>query len=210
MATVAAVDGTGLDAHHASAHYRYVYTERYRAAYAALHGPTCEPARPHYRAGHPKLTAVIHTRSHLIFGAVPNVGPAHDTPDFAPAMCQAAALVAFDAVTADAGYDAEHCHRLCHETLGIPETAIALNGRMHDPRRAPRTPYRLAMWTDFPTALYAERQQAESTFSQHKRRLGPALAAVSPAAQRREQILRVLTHNIGILRCRPRAFQQSR
>lgn len=202
-----------MDARYASAHYRYVYSARYRAAYQALHGPGRRPARPHYRAGHPKLTTATHTRSHLILGAVPNVGPAHDTPDFAPVMRQAAALVGCRAVVADAGYDAEHCHRLCRETLGIAETAIALNRRPHGlqhPHRWPKTPYRRAMRRTFPHRLYAERQQAESTFSQHKRRFGAALAARSTPAQQREQILRVLTHNVSILRCAGRTFQQSR
>jgi hypothetical protein len=206
---VAAVDGTGFAARHVSAHYRYVYTPTYRAAYAALHGGR-HPARPHYRAGQPKLTAVVHTASHLIIGAIPAMGPAHDTPDFAPAMQQAAALVAFAAVAADSGYDAEHCHVLCRESLGIPTTAIALNRRMHSRRRWPKTPYRRAMRRAFPREIYRQRQQAESAFSQHKRCLGDELTARSAAAQRREQILRVLTHNVCILHREPTSFQQSR
>ena len=207
-APVAAVDATGLDARHASAHYRYVYSAGYRAAYAQLH-PGRRPARPHYRPGHPKLTAVVHAQSHLILGAVPGVGPAHDTPDFAPAVRQAAALLAFAAVTADAGYDAEHCHALCRDALGIPATAIALNRRTHG-RRWPATPYRRAMRRAFPRALYRHRRRAESAFSQHKRRLGAALAARSTPAQMRELALRVLTHNLSLLyRARP-GFQQSR
>ena len=206
---MAAVDATGLEARYASPHYRYVYSARYIRAYQELH-PGRRPARPHYRPGHPKLTAVVHTRSHLILGAVPALGPAHDTPDFAPAMRQAAALVAFHAVTADAGYDAEHCHVLCRETLGIPTTAIALNRRMHDPSRWPRTRYRRAMRQRFPREIYGERQQAESTFSQHKRRLGAALTARSTAAQMRELVLRVITHNVSILHRAGKAIQQSR
>ncbi|HEX6747067.1 MAG TPA: transposase [Longimicrobium sp.] len=208
------MDATGLEAHYASPHYRYVYSERYVAAYAALHGGR-RPAGPHYRPGHPKLTAVVHAGSHLILGAIPNVGPAHDTPDFAPAMRQAAtvlrgAAMRFAAVTADAGYDAEHCHVLCREQLGIPKTAIALNRRMHDAGRLPRTRYRREMRRRFPRTLYRARQQAESTFSQHKRRLGPALTTRSAAAQAGEQILRVLTHNVLILHHGSRTFQQSR
>jgi hypothetical protein len=193
-----------------SGHYRYVYSRAYREAYAALHGTGRRPARPHYRPGHPKLTAVVHAASHLIVGAVPVIGPAHDTPDFAPAMRQAAALVAFAAVAADSGYDAEHCHVLCREELGIPVTAIALNRRMHSRRRWPKTPYRRAMRRDFPREVYRQRTQAESTFSQHKRCFGDTLAARSAPAQQREQILRVLTHNFCLLHRGARCFQQSR
>ena len=206
---IAAVDGTGLDARHASAHYRYVHTRAYRAAYGALHGGR-RPARPHYRPMHPKLTAVVHVRSHLILGAVPGVGPAHDTPDFAAAMRQAATLVAFAAVVADSGYDAEHCHVLCRDALGIPMTAIALNRRMHSRRRWPKTRYRREMRRAFPREVYRQRAQAESAFSQHKRCLGAALAARSGPAQRRELTLRVLTHNLSLLHDTLESFQQSR
>ena len=197
---MAALDATGLDTRYASTHYRYTYSARYVTAYQALHAGR-RPARPHYRPGHPKLTAVVHTATHLIVGAVPAVGPAHDTPDAAPAVRQAHALLAFLALVADAGYDAEALHRCCREELGVGQTAIALNRRMHDPRRPPQTPYRRAMYDAFPAALYRERTQAESTFAQHKRRLGAALHARSAAAQAREQVLRVLTHNLLLLHC---------
>jgi hypothetical protein len=159
---------------------------------------------------HPKLTAVVHTASHLIIGAVPGVGPAHDTPDFEAAMRQAARLIRFAAVAADAGYDAEHCHVLCRERLGIPCTAIALNRRMHSRRRWPKTRYRREMRRAFPRDVYRQRPQVESAFSQHKRRLGAALAARSGPAQRRELTLRILTHNLSLLHRTIGAFQQSR
>lgn len=186
-----------------------MYTGAYRAAYSALHQGR-RPARPHYRPMHPKLTAVVHAASHLIIGAVPGVGPAHDTPDFAAAMRQAAQLVRFAAVAADAGYDAEHCHVLCRERLGIPRTAIALNGRMHSRRRWPKTRYRREMRRAFPRDIYRQRPQVESAFSQHKRRLGAALAARSGPAQRGELTLRILTHNLSILHRASDSFQRSR
>ncbi|MFC7538228.1 transposase [Siccirubricoccus deserti] len=60
----------------------------------------------------------------------------------------------------------------------------------------------------FPRALYHQRWHAESGFSQHKRRLGSALSARSGAAQAREIILRVLTHNLMLLRSPTTGFQQ--
>lgn len=192
------MDATGLDARHASTHYRYGYTPAYRAAYAHLHAGA-RPAPPHARPGHPKLTIVIDTRSHLIVGALPGWGPSHDTPALAPVLRQAARLVRFAAVTADAGYDAEHVHRLCREELGMAATAVALNPRTA--RRWPRTPYRRAMRRAFPHALYAQRQQVESVFSRDKRRLGAELTARSRATLAAEQVLRVLTHNLLLLYC---------
>ncbi|MGI4798291.1 MAG: hypothetical protein ACRYG8_30455 [Janthinobacterium lividum] len=46
---------------------------------------------------------------------------------FVPAIRQAAELVSFDTALADAGYDAEHNHRLCPEELGMRQNVIALN-----------------------------------------------------------------------------------
>jgi len=94
---VAAVDATGLETRHVSAYFGL------RRANGA----------GHRQRAWPKLTAVVHTHSHLILGALPGVGPSQDSPDFSPAMRQAAALARIDTALADAGYDAEHNHRLC-------------------------------------------------------------------------------------------------
>ena len=152
----------------------------------------------HRQRAWPKPTAVVDAASHLIAGAAPGLGPSRDSPDFAPAVRQAAELVAFDTVLADAGYDAEHDHRLCREELGMRRAVIALNPR-NAGDRSPKAPYRRASRQAFPTALYRQRWQAESAFSQHKRRLGSALTARGTAAQQRELILRVLTHNLALL-----------
>ena len=188
------MDATGLEARHVSAYFRL------------RHGEAKRPGRR--RRAWPKLTAVLHAHSHLILGAVTGIGPSQDSPDFAPAMRQATALVALDTALADAGYDAEHNHRLCREELGMRRSVIALNPR-NTGRRWPKTPYRRAMRRRFPRALYHQRWHAESGFSQHKRRLGSALTARSTAAQARELVLRVLAHNLMLLRLRDRGFQQS-
>jgi hypothetical protein len=155
------------------------------------------------RAGHrqpawPKWTAVLHTHPHLIVGAVTGIGPSQATPDFTPVMRQASSMMAFDTGRADAGYDAGHNHRLCREDLGIARTVIALN-RRNTGRRWPKTPSRRALRQRLPRILYHQRWHTESGFSQHKRRLGSALTARGHQAQRRELILRVLTHNLRLL-----------
>jgi transposase len=175
------VDATGLETRHVSARFG----ER-------------RAGSGHRQRAWPKLTAVVHTASHLIVAAVPGVGPSQDSPDFAPALRQAAALVALDAVLAGAGYDAEHNHRLCREELGVRQVVIALNPR-NAGERWPAAPYRRAMRQDFPAGLYRQRWHAESAFSQHKRRLGSALTARGVGAQDRELVLRVLTHNLALL-----------
>jgi transposase len=180
-APVAAVDATGLETRHVSAYF------------GQRRG-----SEGHRQRAWPKLTAVVHAHSHLILGAVPGVGPSQDSPDFAPAMRQATALVTIDTALGDAGYDAEHNHRLCREDLGIRQTVIRLN-RRNTGRRWPKTPYRRAMRRRFPKGTYNQRWHAESGFSQHKRRLGSALTARDDASQVRELVLRVLTHNLMLL-----------
>ena len=88
-------------------------------------------------------------------------------------------------------------------------SVIALNPR-NTGRRWPKTPYRRAMRRRFPRALYHQRWHAESGFSQFKRRLGSALTTRSTDAQARELVLRVLAHNLMLLRSRAQGFQQSK
>ena len=188
----AAVDATGFETSHASAYYVG------RAGY-----------EPFMRRRWPKLTTVCDIGSYLLAAAVVTQGPSNDSPQFAPAMLDAAQHVAFDRVTADAAYDGEHNHRLCREELGIRSTIIPLNRRAH-PNAIPQTHYRRQMKTRFFKRLYGQRWHIESAFSQTKRVLGDRLRARNQPAQYREVHLRVLTHNTMILWClNAKGFQQS-
>ena len=190
-----AVDATAFELRHASAAY----------AFARRRGV---PRRAKYPR-HPKLTLAVHTASHLIAGALAGEGPGADGPGFAPVTRQAVALLGrVAAAVADAGFDAESAHVLCHKTLGIRRTAIRLNPRRT--RKWPRTPYRRAMRRRFAWGLYRRRQQVESVISRVKRHLGSALTARRREHQREEQVLRVLTYNLMILHRGPISFQQSR
>jgi hypothetical protein len=180
----AAVDATGLETRHVSEHFGKRQGDGKRSG--------------HRQRAWPKLTAVLHTHSHLTVGTVTGIGPSQDSPDFTPLMRQAASIMSFGTVLADAGYDAEHNHRLCREELGVTRSVIALN-RRNTGRRWPQTPYRRALRQRFPRILYHQRCQIESGFSQHKRRLGSALTARGHRGQQRELILRVLTHNLMLL-----------
>lgn len=178
---MAAAGATGLETRHGSAYFGL------RRA-----GPG------HRQRTWPELTAVVGVGSHLIMGAVPGIGPSQGSPGFTPAMRRAAALIGFDTVLADAGYGAEHHHRLCREELRLRRSVIALNPRKAGDR-PPKTPYRRALHPDFPVSLHRQRWHVESAFSQHERRFGPALTARRAAAQQRELILRVITHNVALL-----------
>ena len=114
-------------------------------------------------------------------------------------MSQAHQQVQFDQVVADGGYDSEDNHRFCRETLGIRSTVIAYNCR--SAKKPPIGKYRKQMALDFDREAYNNRWQVESVFSRNKRLLGSALRARSEFSRDQECLLRVLTHNLMILRC---------
>lgn len=144
---------------------------------------------------------VCHTQTHLLAGVVVSRGPSNDSPQFPEALRQAAAQVPFERLLADAAYDAEHNHRLCREELGIRVTVIPLNERAgYGP---PKTRYRAQMARRFPRRLYGQRWQVESAISRNKRLFGSALRARSDHSQAHECLVRVLTHNLMILRLSP-------
>jgi hypothetical protein len=76
---------------------------------------------------------------------------------FTPALRQAAAIIALDTVLADAGYDAEHNHRLCRDELGIKQ------------HHRPEPPQHRA-------ALAEDALQASSPVTLSSRPLSPAVA----------------------------------
>jgi transposase len=126
------------------------------------------------------------------------MGPSQDSPQFTPAMRDAAKLIHFDRVLGDKGYDAEHNHVLCRQELGIRSTIIP--ARKRNTLKWPKAKYRRQMKRRFHRRLYGQRWQVESAISRHKRRLGSALRCRRWRQQKVEMILRVLTHNLMILR----------
>ena len=178
-----AIDATGLESGHASAHY------------LNRRGDTGHFTQRHW----PKLTIVCDTGSYLIAGAAAARGPSNDVACFIPALTQAAEHIHFDRILADKAYDAEYAHALCRDALGIRSTVIPLN-----PRRfkgaPPKTKYRLQMHTRFLNRVYGHRWHVESLISQTKRRLGSALRARNDQAQQRECYLRVVTHDLMVIK----------
>ena len=182
-----AIDATGLESRHVSAHYRN------------RRGDTGTFEQRHW----PKLTIVCHTHSYLVAGAVVDRGPSNDVAYFVPALTQAAERIDFDRILADKAYDAEYAHALCREKLGIRSTVIPLNPRRFRGQR-PKTKYRRQMFDRFFNRTYGRRWHVESLISQTKRRLGSALYARDDQAQKREGYLRVITHNLMVLRPCPK------
>lgn len=99
----------------------------------------------------------------------------------------------------DCGYDAEHNHADCRDRWGIQRTLIALNPRNRG-RQWPTTAYRREMRQSFDRETYGQRWQIESAYSRNKRRLGSSLRARRWQNQKKEIALRVLTHNLLLVR----------
>lgn len=177
-----AIDSTGYEARHVSRHYftKYPWTKRFRV--------------PRF----PKLTVLCHTASYLWFGPQVGCGPSNDSPDFAPTVMDASTRIAWDQILADAAYDSKHHHVLCREFLGIRSLVTPIN--MRRTRKWPRDRYRRQLKRRFPRHVYGRRVHVESSFSQDKRQLGSALRARSDEARAQEILLRVLVHNLMILK----------
>lgn len=185
--SLAAMDGTGLEAHHAS---RY-YVER------KSKGSDLRQKMTYRRF--PKAGLVCHCQSHVILAVVPGRGPSPDFHHFHRAFNQAKSRLAFDTLAADAGYDAEHIHQYAR-TRGVRSLIPPLIGR---PTSKPPSGYwRRTMKRVLKHSRYGQRWQVETTNSMLKRLLGSALRARKYWNQCREILLRAITLNIMIVRRR--------
>jgi hypothetical protein len=150
----------------------------------------------------------VETASHLFLSACVSKGPSQDSPQLRPAVRAAQARCPLDTLLGDAAYDAEHNHA-DSRGLGIRSTVFPLNRRNRG-RKWPKTRYRRQMVRRFRKKprgsrhkrVYGQRWQAESGFSRQKRLLGSALRARKWDNQKREILLRVLTHNLMLLAAR--------
>src|SRR5262249_24057858 len=134
---------------------------------------------------------------------------------FKPTTRAATARCPLDALFGDMAYDAEHNHAYGREKLGIRSKVFPLNRRNgggrpakttdppptkkrgrrpRRPRRAPRGGVR-----GRERRVYGQRWQVESGFSRQERLLGSALRARKWPSQKKEILLRVLTHNLMLL-----------
>jgi hypothetical protein len=167
----------------------------------------------HYKRRFPKLSAVCDIQSHLMTGAVVDRGPQRDVIEFPVLVRQALKRHAFTTLLGDAGYESEKAHTLCRDELGVKSIFPTTHRgrRRHDDRpQTVRSKYRSQLHRRFPKKAYGQRWQIETAFSMLKRNLGSALRNRRPFALNREVMLRVITHNLMILRRLLLSFQQSR
>ena len=182
---LAALDGTGLESHHASSYY---------VRRRATGGKTWQKTT---YIRFPKAGILCDCCSHLILAVVPGRGPRPDMRHFRKALDQALEVVRIDTLAADAGYDGEGSHVYARERRGVRTLIPPLAGRPTE--KLPSGYWRRKMAACLRHSRYGQRWQVETVMSMLKRLLGAALRARQYWSQGREIFLRALTLNIMIL-----------
>ena len=183
-------DATGLESRHISQYY------------------AMRSGKRHMRSRWPKLSALCECETHLFVAAGVSLGPQRDTAEAKGLIRDAAKRRAMSHILLDAEYDTEGIHAVIREEAKARSVIPPKSGR--PTLRWPKTKYRRLMRKSFPRKVYGQRWQIESAFSRCKRLLGSALRATSWSGQVREIFLRILTHNLMILKCHYLAFLQSK
>jgi hypothetical protein len=186
---LAAVDGTGLESRHTS---RYYVKRRSRSG-----GQDQETTYAKY----PKVVFVVDCASHMILAAEPGRGPGSDLVQFGRAFEQAIGRARIGTLLADADFDAEWVHEKVR-SHGIRAIIPPTRGRPTDKPPSGRWRRRMKQRFGKGKSTYGQRWQVETVNSMIKRRLGSALRARHNHSQRRETILRAITHNVMIVRLR--------
>jgi hypothetical protein len=184
----AAIDSTGLESSPASP-----YFVRRRAA-------TGSPWKTMVYHRFPKLAVLCKVDSHFVLGYRSGRGPLPDVVDFQPLLSDTLGRVRLTAVIADAGYDSEANHVFGREHCRVRTIIPARRGP--STKRPATGKYRRLMQRRFDRATYRSRCQVETVVSMIKRRQGSFLWSRTYRSQCRDLRLRVLTHNIMILRRR--------
>lgn len=186
---LAAIDGTGFETRHISA---YFVRRRDRA------GKTGYQTTTYTRF--PAANILCDCDSHLVLSVMTGRGPGPDDPYFQPALKRASSRTRIDTLLADAGYDSEAAHVFAREKCGTRTIISATRGRPTKKRL--KGHWRNQMKIRFNHEKYGQRWQVETVNSMIKRTMGSALRARSYWSQSREIALRVLTHNVMILKHR--------
>jgi hypothetical protein len=166
----------------------------------------------HYKRRFPKLSAVCDVKSHIVLSGHVDRGPKPDVVEFPRVVTEALSRHRFRTVVGDAGYESERAHVLCREELGVESifpTTVRGKKRKDGRPRAIRSRWRRRLKQWFPRKKYGRRWQIETVFSMVKRNLGSALKARKPYSLNREVVLKVIVHNLMILKRRLPCFQQS-
>ena len=186
---LAAIDSSGFEATHAS---RYFVRRRH-----ACLSPSDPSQTTTYRR-FPKLAIVTDCASHFILSATTERGPKPDFGHFEELLRRARETVPLNTILADAGYDSESNHEYSREKLKVRTVIPPNHGR--PTTKLPTARYRRLMATKFQKEKYGQRWQVETAFSVIKRTQGECVQANKRWSQVRALYLKVLAHNLMLLR----------
>jgi Transposase DDE domain len=182
-----ALDSTGLWLSHASRYFEW------------------RAKRGRRQRGWLKWALALWTGPQLLLAQRVRPGPCGDFSDLVPLAGAAHAVLPFERVLADAGYDSEANHRFCRERLGVDSLIPAKKRR--SVRVVATTPYRQEMverlgepgGDEAAPAAYRQRWKAETVMSVAKRRWGEALSARLDVTQEARALLRGVVYNLNRL-----------
>jgi hypothetical protein len=203
-----AIDSTLHDTHHRSRHYEQ------RCRHHAKGDKNAEKAMRSATAKKtPKLTISIDTRTHIIYAAHTKTGMGSDAPTFLPLLRQTRTRhPSLRFANADAGFDSHENHRVAREELRVRTRIKTGCGRPSS--KPPKSKYRRQMQRELAGSQkgkpFGQRAQVETVTSMLKRNLTDHLRARTQKGRRMEQLLKVLTHNLMIIKRRNRGSRQSR
>lgn len=145
----------------------------------------------------PKISQLVDTASHVTLACVSERGPGADDKALYPLACQAHRRQPYQALVADAGYDAEHHHTFLRRELGVLSIMPPTRGRpIHRRGKPPGGMWRALLHRHWPRRLYGQRWQVETRFSMEKRKLGAHLLSRRTDTQQAESDHRVITLNL--------------
>ena len=195
---LAAVDSTGLEARHISKYFvrrkRVKQLETYENTY--------------YRRW-PKLGVFCDCSNHMILSAITVRGPGVDINQFERIIAPVVDKYNIDYILADAGYDSEANHKFARDIHHIKSLIPPKHGRPTLTSKPLKGKYREMMRTAFDKKTYGQRWQVETVMSMIKRNQGDCLRSKTYWSQNREMMLKVLTHNIGIILCVKKLFYRA-
>ena len=199
-----AIDSTCFEHHHRCGHY----DRRCRRMLADAQdhpgkwGKSANAARSRRLKRMPKLAVAVDSGTHLILAAKVRTGNGSDAPDFDDLLYAAWRRARVAVVVADAGYDSEANHEIARHDLGV--RSIIATGIGRPTSKPPTGRWRRHMKQRFgrkaDAKLYGQRAQSETTHSMMKRNQSASLRSRTPARQKKEMMLKVLVHNIMLLR----------
>lgn len=213
-----AIDSTTYESHHVSRHYEqrcHETRKRMRAKELAKTGRNSTRSDTVKRL--PKLGIAAATDCHLVLALWTGTGMGSDHPHFRPLLEDVRRRVPHRRlkVACDAGYDSEANHRWAREEMGLITLIPPEHGRPRKDGGPPGGRWRRHMKRVLATresrrrSGYTSRWQDETINSMMKRNLSSALRGKTPASRERDMALKVITHDVMILKLRVETEQVS-